>query len=61
MGNLFSNETKYTLADIVNLKNTMGTIGEPVFSGERLPATLINVFSEDSKLHSFKCTIIKSI
>jgi hypothetical protein len=48
-----SNNSKYTLADIENLKNTMGTIGEPVFSGDRLPATLINVFSEDSKLHSF--------
>ena len=32
MGNLFSNETKYTLADIENLKNTLGTVGEPVFS-----------------------------
>lgn len=53
MGNLFSNETKYTLADIENLKNTLGTVGEPVFSGERLPATLINVFSEESNLHSY--------
>ena len=53
MGNLFSNETKYTLADIENLKNTLGTVGEPVFPGDRLPSTLINVFSENSNLHSY--------
>ena len=47
-----SNDSKYTLADIENLKNTLGTVGEAVFPGDRLPATLINVFSIYKKFSS---------
>jgi hypothetical protein len=50
MGNLFST-SKYSLKDIPNLKNTLGTLNEPVYTEENRPSDLIGLFGESCPLN----------
>ena len=50
MGNLFST-SKYSLKDIPNLKNTLGTLNEPVYTEENRPSDLIGLFGESCHLN----------
>ena len=50
MGNLFST-SKYSLKDIPNLKNTLGTLNEPVYTEENRPSDLIGLFGESCNLN----------
>jgi len=52
MGNFFSND-KYSLAEIDELKNTIGSTSSPVFNSERRPAELNGLFTEKSHLNTY--------
>ena len=52
MGNFFSNDT-YSLAEIHELKNTIGSTSSPVFNLERRPAELNGLFTENSHLNTY--------
>ena len=52
MGNFFSNDT-YSLAEIDELKNTIGSTISPVFNSERRPAKLNGLFTENSHLNTY--------
>ena len=52
MGNFFSNDT-YSLAEIDELKNTIGSTSSPVFNSERRPAELNGLFTENSHLNTY--------
>ena len=52
MGNIFSNDT-YSLAEIEELKNTIGTTSNPVFSSERKAPELNGIFTENSHLNLY--------
>ena len=52
MGNFFSNDT-YSLAEIDDLKNTIGSTSSPVFNSERRPTELNGLFTENSHLNIY--------
>lgn len=52
MGNLIASN-KYTLADIDNLKNTLGTINEPTYNTDNTSNELIGIFGENNLLNVY--------
>lgn len=50
MGNLFSTN-KYTLSEISDVKNTIGTLNEPSYTEENIPSDLLGLFGENCPLN----------